>query len=87
MADFENGVASYITGYAIVKNHFPVDAKGKAEICCRQCRFFRYSSNSCALNGEICNYPERYVGLYCPLAGSIADSIEKAEKAMEEDNG
>ena len=67
MPDFETGVASYVEAEATVKVFFPVDAKGNADICCRQCFYFRTSSQSCALNGEICQYPNKYVGTSCPL--------------------
>ena len=64
---FESGVSSYIVGSATVRVFFPVDRKGVPDICCRQCRFFRQQSRSCALNGEISAYPEHYVGQSCPL--------------------
>lgn len=67
MPSFETGVASYVEAEATVKVFFPVDAKGNADICCRQCYYFRTSSQSCALNGEICQYPNKYVGMSCPL--------------------
>lgn len=67
MPSFETGVASYVEAEATVKVFFPVDAKGNADICCRQCYYFRTSSQSCALNGEICQYPNKYVGMCCPL--------------------
>lgn len=67
MSNFESGVVSYIEAQATVKVFFPVDAKGNADICCRQCYYFRTSSNSCALNGEVCQYPGKYVGMNCPL--------------------
>jgi hypothetical protein len=67
MPDFDSGVTNYIHGQAIVDVYFPVDAKGNADVCCRQCYYFRTSSNSCALNGEVCAYPNKYVGANCPL--------------------
>lgn len=67
MPDFESGVASYIHAQATVDVFFPVDAKGNADISCRQCFYFRTSSNSCALNGEVCAMPHKYVGACCPL--------------------
>ena len=39
MANFESGVASYIVGQATVEVFFPVDAKGRESINCRQCQF------------------------------------------------
>lgn len=67
MASFESGVASYIHAQAKVDVFFPVDARGNADISCNQCYYFRRQSRSCALNGEICQYPEKYVGASCPL--------------------
>lgn len=67
MADFSSGVKKYIYASAAVENTFPVDHKGNADICCMQCKFFRRSSQTCALNGEICEYPNQYVGSRCPL--------------------
>jgi hypothetical protein len=67
MPDFDSGVTNYIHGQAIVDVYFPVDAKGNADVSCRQCYYFRTSSNSCALNGEVCAYPNKYVGANCPL--------------------
>ena len=67
MANFESGVSSYIRAKAMVEVFFPVDAKGCADISCRQCYYFRDHSNRCGLNGEICQYPSKYVGDSCPL--------------------
>lgn len=67
MASFDSGVASYIHAQAKVDVFFPVDARGNADISCNQCYYFRRQSRSCALNGEICQYPEKYVGASCPL--------------------
>jgi len=67
MASFETGVSSYVTAQAIVTVHFPVDAKGNADISCAQCYFFRESSKRCGLNWEVCAYPNKYVGDRCPL--------------------
>lgn len=67
MANFDNGIASYIVAEAVVKTFFPVDFKGNADISCNQCEFYRRQSKICGLNGKICQYPERYVGASCPL--------------------
>lgn len=67
MPDFESGVKGFVIGKATVINVFPIDFKDRADISCYQCRYFRRSSSSCALNGEICQYPEKYVGVNCPL--------------------
>lgn len=68
MANFESGVASYVHARATVDIWFPVDAKGNADISCNQCYYYRRQSRSCALNGEICQYPEKWVGSHCPLS-------------------
>lgn len=67
MPNFENGVASYVIGRATVENGFPVDFKGNADIACRHCKFYVRATQRCALNQEIVNYPEKYVGVNCPL--------------------
>ena len=64
---FDSGVSSYIIGSATVRVFFPVDRKGVPDVCCQVCRFFRHQSRTCGLNGEICAYPEHYVGQNCPL--------------------
>lgn len=66
-ARFDSGVKRYITGIATVVVHFPVDWKDNPDISCKQCRFFRTNSRSCALNDEICEFPEKFVGASCPL--------------------
>ena len=67
MADFESGVGSYVVAEATVTGAFPVDHKGNADISCYQCYFFRRNYQTCGLNGEICQYPNKYVGSFCPL--------------------
>lgn len=67
MANFESGVASYVHGKATVDVYFPVDQRGNADISCTQCFFFREASRRCGLNGEVSQYPSKYVGSNCPL--------------------
>ena len=67
MANFDSGVAKYIKGVAVVKVGFPVDFKGNAEIACKHCPYLERSKQRCALNKEIVNFPDRYVGDKCPL--------------------
>lgn len=67
MANFESGVASYVIGRATVTVGFPVDFKGNAEIACKHCPFFIRATQKCALNQEMVNFPEKYVGTKCPL--------------------
>lgn len=70
---FGSGVSRYVKGTATVSVYFPVDRKGNPDCSCRQCRFFRQQSRTCALNGEISAYPDYYVGQNCPL---IMDNME-----------
>lgn len=67
MANFDNGVASYIVGQVTLRVGFPVDYRGNAEIACKHCNFFVRATQRCGLNQEIVNFPERYVGVKCPL--------------------
>ena len=67
MTSFDSGVASYIHAQAKVDVFFPVDARGNADISCSQCYYFRRNYKTCGLNGEVCQYPEKYVGASCPL--------------------
>lgn len=67
MANFEHGVARYVIGRATVEVGFPVDFKGNAEIACKHCKFYVRATQRCALNQEIINYPEKYVGANCLL--------------------
>lgn len=67
MANFDHGVASYVIGRATVEVGFPVDMRGNAEIACKHCKFFVRVTQRCGLNEEIVNFPERYVGINCPL--------------------
>lgn len=67
MALFDDGIASYIEAEATVTVYFPVDRRGNADISCNQCYFFRRNYSTCGLNGEVCQYPQKYVGGSCPL--------------------
>ena len=67
MANFDTGVKRYIKARCTVEVNFPVDWKDNAEIACAHCNFFVRATHRCGLNQEIVNYPERYVGEYCPL--------------------
>ena len=67
MPMFDTGVSSYIRGVAEVENFFPVDSKGIADLSCQQCKFFMIRTNRCSLNYELCNYPNKYLGVHCPL--------------------
>ena len=67
MADFSSGVDSYIKGRCMVAVHFPVDAKGNADVSCNQCPYYGRTSKTCQLNKQVVNFPERYIGASCPL--------------------
>lgn len=75
MANFDNGVASYVKGRAIIEVGFPVDFRGRAEIACKHCKFYIRATMRCAINQEIVNYPEQYVGTNCPLERIEEDEI------------
>ena len=67
MADFSSGVAKFIHAQATVTVHFPVDEKGRSEIACRHCPYLSSNDRMCQLNKEPVNYPNKYVGAFCPL--------------------
>lgn len=67
MANFENGVSGYVHATATVSVLFPIDHKGNADVCCRQCYYYRPSNFRCALNGEVCHEPNKYISGHCPL--------------------
>jgi hypothetical protein len=79
MPCFDDGIQSYIEAEATVKVFFPVDFKGNADISCSQCFFFRRNYSTCGLNGEVCQYPNKYVGGSCPLK-----PVEENNNNMEE---
>lgn len=71
---FETGVSRYITGVAEVFNKFPVDNKGTPHISCTHCQFYAFTVPKCKLNGEICDFPDKYRGDRCPLYFSEGDN-------------
>ena len=74
MSDFSSGVKRYIKARAVVEVNFPVDWRDKEEIACKHCPFYIRATQRCALNQEIVNYPEHYIGYNCPL-----EPIEEGE--------
>lgn len=76
MANFETGVQRYIIARATVETGFPVDWRGNAEIACKHCNFYVKATQRCGLNQQIINYPEKYVGEYCPLREVTEEVIE-----------
>ena len=81
MGDFSSGVSEYIHAQATVDVFFPVDFKGNADICCNQCFFFRRNYQTCGLNGEVCQYPQKYVGGSCPLKPVDENNNDMEENA------
>ena len=67
MANFDSGVSKYIKAAAVVEVGFPVDWNGCSEIACKHCNFYDRAKQRCWLNQEVVNYPDKYVGEYCPL--------------------
>ena len=67
MANFDTGVARYIKTRTVVEVSFPVDWRGSVEIACKHCPFYVRATQRCGLNQAVVNYPEKYVGEYCPL--------------------
>lgn len=67
MANFDSGVKRYIKARAVIEVNFPVDFRDNASIACVHCKYYRSSLHKCGINDEIVNYPERYVGEFCPL--------------------
>lgn len=67
MANFDTGVKRYIKARCVVEVNFPVDWRDNPEIACKHCQFYVRATQKCGLNQEIVNFPERYVGEWCPL--------------------
>ena len=67
MANFDTGIKGYVKASAVVEVYFPIDWKDNAEIACKHCNFFVRATNRCGLNQTIVNFPEKFVGEYCPL--------------------
>ena len=67
MKNFDSGVKRYIFGTCSVSVGFPVDFRDNADVRCEQCKFYSRSNRYCKLNGELCEYPEKYIGSKCPL--------------------
>ena len=76
MPNFESGVQGYIRTTATVTVNFPVDAKGRADICCLRCPYLSSNERMCQLNKEPVAYPKTYVGDMCPLERIIDEGEE-----------
>ena len=66
MPNFDSGVSGFIKGYHTVEVNFPIDSKGRADVCCEQCPYYGRTSSTCQLNKQIIHYPNK-LGYYCPL--------------------
>lgn len=75
----QSGVQGYITGTATVEVHFPIDLHGNLDINCRQCWYFRRTYSTCGLNGQVCEYPDKYIGSQCPLKFDMEEDEEDDE--------
>lgn len=67
MSKFDNGITDYIHASATVEVYFPIDSRGNSHVCCAQCYYFNNTTTRCRLNGEVCAFPNNYVGGSCPL--------------------
>ena len=67
MPNFDSGVTGYETRQAVVFNHFPIDKRGKLDLSCKQCKYFRPTYRTCGLTGDIVAFPEHNIGDTCPL--------------------
>lgn len=67
MANFDSGVKRFIKGRATVVVGFPVDWRDNPDISCKQCPYYIRATQRCALNQELVNYPDKYIGSNCPL--------------------
>ena len=64
---FESGVQSYVVGIHTVEVPFPVNWRGEPDVRCELCRYYSRTGRRCHLNGEVVEYPEKYIGSKCPL--------------------
>lgn len=79
MSEFSRGVKEYIRARALVEVSFPVDFRDHADINCYQCKYYRRNYRSCGLNGEICEYPDKYIGSHCPLTFYTEEENQNAQ--------
>lgn len=67
MSRFDSGVKGYVKARAVVETNFPIDWHDRPEIACKHCNYFVRSTQRCGLTQTIVNFPERHVGVDCPL--------------------
>ena len=76
MPNFDSGVCAYVKGVCTIEVNFPVDKRGYADVSCNQCPYYARNSHSCLLNRQVVNYPEKYIGVNCPLTiGEIEGEV------------
>lgn len=66
MPNFDSGVSGFIKGFCMIEVNFPIDSKGRADVCCEQCPYYGRTSKTCQINKQIINYPNK-LGYHCPL--------------------
>ena len=64
---FESGVKSYVVGKYVAYANFPVNWRDEQDVRCEMCRYYNRSGKRCNLNGEVVEYPEKFIGSMCPL--------------------
>lgn len=74
MPNFDSGVSGFLKGTCLVEVNFPIDSKGRPDVCCEQCPYYGRTSRTCQLNKRVINYPNK-LGYYCPLniEGEVED--------------
>lgn len=77
MPNFDSGVSGYVTGRYMVEVNFPIDSKGHEDVCCNQCPYYGRSSKTCQLNKQMVHYPDKYIGVHCPLRLTTAKEEEE----------
>lgn len=86
MSAFESGVQDYVHATATVDVFFPIDKNGNAYVRCDQCYYFKEQSKRCALNGEVCAFPTKYVGDSCPLTPVVDEATGEIIKSNLKEN-
>ena len=76
MATFETGIKGYVKAATTVEVYFPIDDRGSVEIACKHCPFFVNATRRCGLNQTLVNYPERHVGVGCPLEEVESEEVK-----------
>ena len=67
MPNFDSGVSAYIKATCTIEVGFPVDNRGRADVCCNQCPYYGRNSKTCQLNKQVVHYPDNKIGYACPL--------------------